>query len=236
MAAKLSERARMPSISFIVARSYPGNVIGYKNALPWHLGSDLKRFRDITTGHVIIMGRNTHLSIGMTLPKRINIVLTRSQMTSNNSGIDVDAGTQLIFTNTLEETLFAADIISICRGQEDIFVIGGQHMYELFGQFVNKIYLTEVLVDVKGDAFFNRRFDPKEWRTVEKVSITKSEGIDDHNYLFSILTRRERRSRYAFVKDFLTELDSKKLWMASNINKHRGDITKYIHENLELDV
>ncbi len=226
----------MPSISFIVARSYPGNVIGYKNALPWHLGSDMKRFREITTGHVIIMGRNTHHSIGRTLPKRINIVLTTNPMPSNNSTIDVDAETQLIFTNTREETLFVADIISICRGSKDIFVIGGQHMYELFGKFVNKVYLTQVSADVKGDAFFERKFDPREWRTIEEIAVSKTEGIDDYNYLFSILSRRERNSRYAFVREFLTELDSKKLWLASNINKHRGDITKYIHENLELDV
>lgn len=226
----------MPSISFIVARSYPGNVIGYKNALPWRLGSDMKRFRQITTGHVIIMGRNTHLSIGRTLPKRINIVLTRSLMTSNNSEINVDAETQLIFTNNLEETLFAADIISICRGKKDIFVIGGQHMYELFGRFVNKIYLTQVSADVKGDAFFDRKFELRKWRTIEETPVTKSEGLDDYNYVFSILSRRERKSRYAFVKDFLTELDSKKLWLASNTNKHREDIVNYIHENLELDV
>jgi dihydrofolate reductase len=235
VAAQISERARMPSISFIVARSYPGNVIGYKNALPWHLGSDLKRFREITTGHVIIMGLNTHVSISTTLPKRINIVLTQSRMISNTSAIDVDAETQLIFTNTLEETLFAADIISICRGKNDIFVIGGQNMFELFRKFVNKVYLTQVSADVKGDAFFDMKFEPKEWRTIEEIPVTKSEGTDDYNYLFSILSRRERKNRYAFVKDFLTELDSKKLWLASNINKHRGAIVNYIHENLELD-
>ena len=157
-------------------------------------------------------------------------------MSSNNSEIDVDADTQLIFTNTLEEALFVADIISICRGKKDIFVIGGRHMYELFGKFVNKVYLTQVSADVKGDAVFDRKFDPREWRTIEEITVTKSEGTDDYNYLFSILSRRERKNRYAFVKDFLTELDSKKLWLASNVNKHRGDIVDYIHENLELDV
>lgn len=236
MAAQKSERAKLPSISFIVARSYPGNVIGYKNALPWHLGSDLKRFRQITTGHVVIMGINTHVSIGRTLPKRINIVLTQNRMISNTSEIDVDAETQLIFTNTLEDTLFIADIISICRGKNDIFVIGGQHMFDLFRKLVNRVYLTQVSADVKGDAVFDMKFEPREWRTVEELSVLKSERTDDYNYLFSILSRRERKNRYAFVKDFLTELDSKKLWIAGNINKHRGDIVNYFRENLELEV
>ena len=55
----MAGRVRLPSISFIVARSYPGNVIGYKNKLPWRIKSDLKRFRRITNGHAIIMGRST---------------------------------------------------------------------------------------------------------------------------------------------------------------------------------
>jgi len=236
VAPQLSERTRMPSISFIVARSHPGNVIGYKNALPWHLGSDLKRFREVTTGHVVIMGLNTHVSIGRTLPKRINIVLTQSYMASNTSEIDVDADTQLIFTNKLEETLFVADVISICRGKKDIFVIGGQHMFDLFRKFVNKVYLTQVYAEVNGDAFFDMKFEQKEWKIIEEISVTKSEGTDDHNYLYSILSRRERKNRYAFVKNFLTDLDSKKLWLASNITKHREDIVNYVHENLELDV
>src|SRR5277367_4878327 len=115
----------MPSISFIVARSFPGKVIGYKNALPWHLGTDLKRFREITTNHVIIMGNKTHVSIGRLLPRRANIVLTRASAVTNFSEIDVDSETQLVHVNQLEEALFIADIISICKGMKDIFIIGG---------------------------------------------------------------------------------------------------------------
>lgn len=67
----------LPSISYVVARSVPGYVIGNENRLPWHLKTDLKRFKQITIGHPIIMGRKTHLSIGRPLPGRVNIVLSR---------------------------------------------------------------------------------------------------------------------------------------------------------------
>src|SRR5882724_3180559 len=128
----MSNRARMPSISFIVARSSPGNVIGYENKLPWHLKSDLKRFREITTGHVVIMGRATFESIGRPLPNRTNIVLSRNPALTNSGGINFDEGTQLTWTNTFEDALLTADIISICRQKSDIFVIGGEAMYKLF--------------------------------------------------------------------------------------------------------
>jgi dihydrofolate reductase len=68
----------LPSISYVVARSVPGYVIGTENRLPWRLHSDLKRFKEITYGHPIIMGRKTHLSIGRPLPGRTNIVLSRA--------------------------------------------------------------------------------------------------------------------------------------------------------------
>jgi dihydrofolate reductase len=170
----------MPSISFIVARSYPRNVIGYRNSLPWHLSTDLRNFRKITTNHVIVMGRKTHASIGRALPNRTNIVMTRSTVLTNYEKIDVAAGTQLIFTNTYEDTLFIADVISICRENDDIFIIGGQTMFELFGQFVNKVYLTQVIAEVKGDSFFNMEFDRKEWKTLSEDSVPKNEGIDDY--------------------------------------------------------
>src|ERR1700690_3217865 len=92
---KMSKHARMPSISTIVARSYPGNVIGYRNALPWRLRTDLRRFREITTGHVVIMGRKTFISIGKPLANRTNIVLTKSPIFLNDTEISINDETQL---------------------------------------------------------------------------------------------------------------------------------------------
>jgi dihydrofolate reductase len=234
--AQLTMRARMPSISFIVARSYPGNVIGYKNALPWHLRSDLKNFRKITTNHVIIMGRKTHVSIGKALPNRTNLVMTRSEILANRHEIDVDSDTDLIFTNTYEDTLFVADVVSICRGNGDIFIIGGGTMYELFGRFVNRVFLTQVIANVQGDAFFNMEFDRKEWKTVSEESFAKEEGINDYPFMFSVLERRERQYRHKLIKNFMTEIEIKRSWIKKNLDMNRPKFEKYFQENLELDV
>ena len=232
-----AERVRMPSISYIVARSFPDCVIGNKNKLPWHLATDLKNFRKITTGHVIVMGRKTHDSIGKPLPNRVNIVMTRDDSISNRPEIDVDIETQRIFTSSREETLFFADVISICRGKKDIFIIGGQHMYELFGQFVNKVYLTEVYTGkIEGDAKFDMKFDRRTWKTVSEESIVKKEGVDDYGFLFSVLERRERTNRYAFVRQFMTDIESREDWIRNNINKHQREFENYFHENLELEL
>src|SRR5277367_244237 len=140
----MSNRVRLPSISFIVARSYPGNVIGYKNRLPWHLKSDLRRFRQITTGHAIILGRATFDSIGRVLPNRTNVVLSKNPRHANVEGLAIDEETNLYWTSTREDALHYADLVSIIRGKHDIFIIGGQTMYTLFHDLVNKVYLTQV--------------------------------------------------------------------------------------------
>ena len=231
-----SERARMPSLSFIVARSYPGNVIGDNNRLPWHLKTDLKRFREITTGHVVIMGRATHLSIGRTLPNRTNIVLTRDPSRPNNNEINFDSDAQLLFINTFEEALFTADVISICREKKDIFVIGGQTMYELFGEFVNRVYLTEIFAEIEGDAFFKMNFSTRQWRTVEEIDVSRKEGIDDYNYRFSIKNRIDRKSRDKFVSEFLTEIQKRNDWLKNKVKHDRSKLNKYVQDNLVLEV
>lgn len=230
------QSARMPSISFVVARSFPGYVIGHENALPWHIRSDLKRFRKITTGHVVIMGRNTYDSIGKPLPNRTNIVVTRSPHLANFSETDFYSETQIIYTNTLEDTLFFADIISICHDNKDIFVIGGQGMYQLFDRFVNKVYLTEVMAEVKGDAFFPMKFPPKIWKTLEETYVGRSEG-DDYPYKFTIYQRRDRRNRYKFVTQFMTDIEQKKAWIKNNIDDVKRRVSRYVSvEEAKLDL
>ncbi|MGI9464727.1 MAG: dihydrofolate reductase, partial [Aestuariivirgaceae bacterium] len=93
------KRVTMPSISFIVARSYPGNVIGCENELPWSLKTDLKNFRTITTGHVVVMGRKTLESIGKPLPNRTNVVLSREESKKSNG---------VYWAGNVEDALFIA--------------------------------------------------------------------------------------------------------------------------------
>jgi dihydrofolate reductase len=224
----------MPSISLIVARSFPGSVIGYQNKLPWHLKSDLKRFRQITTGHVVIMGRATFESIGRPLPNRTSIVMSRNPTLTDRGGINIDEGTQLSWTDTREDALFVADIISICRQQRDIFVIGGETMYELFGDLVDKVYLTEVFADVPGDSHFTRRFPRKEWKLLTEEDFSKNYEGDEYGYRFSVLERRERRKRYEFVSRFFSDRIQRDKWLNGQVKKNKPKLSEYIQENLDF--
>ena len=232
----MSNRARMPSLSLIVARSSPGDVIGSDNKLPWRLKSDLKRFRRITTGHVVIMGRKTFESIGRPLPNRTNIVLSRNTALTNSGEIDFDGGAQLYWTNTFEDALLIADIVSICRDQKDIFVIGGETMYDLISanDFVNRVYLTEVFADIRGDAYFRARFPRTEWKLVSEEDFSRNHEGDEYAYRFSVYERKNRRNRYEFVSRFFSDRVKKDEWLSRQIRDHKAQITEYIQENLDV--
>ncbi|RZL54772.1 MAG: dihydrofolate reductase, partial [Pedobacter sp.] len=116
----------MNQVSIVVAVS-ENNAIGKDNQLLWHLPADLKHFKEITTGHPIIMGRKTYDSIGRPLPNRRNIVITR---TTNLSIENVEV------VNTLEEA------ISLCKDEKEIFIIGGAEIYKHALPLTNRIYLT----------------------------------------------------------------------------------------------
>jgi dihydrofolate reductase len=230
----MAGRVRLPSISFIVARSYPGNVIGYQNRLPWHIKSDLQRFRRITSGHSIIMGRSTFESIGRALPNRANIVVSRSKQLPNEATISSDNGTQLFWANSLENALFIADITSICRGQAELFVVGGEAMYSLFDELVNKIYLTQVFEDFLGDSFFKKQFTTRQWKFVEEQDYPKNYEGDDYPHRFSILQRRDRKYRYEFVSQFFTDKLEKHEWLKNQIKFNKPKVEQYIQNNLEV--
>lgn len=224
----------MPSISFIVARSLPGDVIGYKNKLPWRLKSDLRRFREITTGHVVIMGRATFESIGRPLPNRTNIVLSRNPALANRGVINFDEGTQLIWANTPEDALLVADIISICRQKKDIFVIGGETVYALFGDLVNKVFLTEVFANVPGDSHFKANFPQKQWKLISEQDFSKNFEGDDYSYRFSVYERKDRRNRYEFVSRFFAGRVEKNEWLSGQVRTNKSKLLEYIQDNLDL--
>lgn len=230
----MASRVLLPSISFIVARSYPDNVIGYHNKLPWHIKSDLKRFRTITSGHAIIMGRSTFESIGRALPDRANIVMTRSDNLSNAAAINYEGGTQLYWATTRPDALFAADVISICREKNDLFIIGGEAMYALFDEFVNRVYLTEIFEKVAGDAYFKKSFPLKEWKTLLEEDHTKRFEGDELSHRFSILQRRDRRYRSEFVSKFFTDQLEKSEWLKNQVKSHKKTVDQYIQRHLEI--
>ncbi|MEY3878898.1 MAG: Dihydrofolate reductase [Pseudomonadota bacterium] len=114
-------------------------VIGINNTLPWHISEDLKHFKSLTTGHTIIMGRKTYESIGRPLPNRRNIVISRNTEASYE-------GAEVV--HSIE------DAFSICKNDNEVFVIGGSNIYEQALSLVDYIYITEIKKSFSGDAFF----------------------------------------------------------------------------------
>ncbi len=137
-------------ISIIVAAS-TNNVIGVQGELPWRLSDDLKRFKALTMGKPIVMGRLTWESIGKPLPGRQNIVITRSEGFAAE-GADVVAS--------------PAAALNAADNAEEIMIIGGGQIYDLFFPKANRLYLTRVHAEVDGDAFFPA-INEDEWTLVD---------------------------------------------------------------------
>lgn len=129
-----------PIISIIVAHSN-NMAIGKANNLPWRFPDDLKRFKKLTIGHPIIMGRVTYQSISKPLPDRTNIVITR------DTNLEI-AG--CVVVNSVDEAIRKAKEID----KEEIFIIGGAKIYKESLPLTDRLYITVVDMDVDGDAFF----------------------------------------------------------------------------------
>ncbi len=155
------------NISIIVAVSENG-VIGKDNQLLWHLSSDLKRFKALTTGHTIVMGRNTFLSIGKALPNRRNVVLSRLMKSGEVENVEV--------FDSLDAFVHALPV------DEEVFVIGGGQIYRQFLPFASKVYLTRVHVTIDGDTTFPE-LPVSEWQEIamEKMS---SDEKNEYDYDF----------------------------------------------------
>ena len=135
--------------------------IGKDNQLPWRLPADLKRFRELTTGHHIITGRKTFESIGKPLPGRTTIIITRNQDYSAEGCFVV---------HSLADALALAG----SRGEQEVFVIGGAEIYAQALPQADRLYLTLVDVEVEANAFFPA-FDKKDWILVEEQIFAKNE-------------------------------------------------------------
>lgn len=135
------------TISAIVALS-KNNVIGKDGKLPWHVPEDLKRFKALTSGHVVVMGRKTFESIGNPLPNRTNIVITR----------DPDYLAEgIIIAHSLQEALDISkkeELKTFDTSKNEIFIIGGGQIYEQAMPVTDKLYLTIIDEEIEGDTFF----------------------------------------------------------------------------------
>jgi dihydrofolate reductase len=160
-------------ISIIVAAS-ANNVIGAQGDLPWHLSDDLRRFKAVTMGKPIVMGRKTWESIGRALPGRQNIVITRRQ------GFVAD-GCDVV--HSVDEAMRVAGNV------DEIMVIGGSEVYEVFLPAAQRLYLTRVHADVDGDAFF-RAVEEDEWQLVSEETRSADER-NEFDYSFRIYERTD---------------------------------------------
>ncbi|MCF6141707.1 dihydrofolate reductase [Flavobacterium sp. K77] len=150
----------------MIAAVAENNALGKNNDLLWHLPHDFKRFKAITTGHHIIMGRKTFESFPKPLPNRTHVIITRQK--------DYKA-TDCIVVSSLEEAL------SVCPTNKDVFIIGGGEIYNLALPIADKLDLTKVHHTFEADAYFPE-IDPKQWKLKNSEHHSKDEK---HQYDYS---------------------------------------------------
>ena len=165
-----------PRFSILVAMA-KNRVIGKNNALPWRLSPDLKRFKQLTMGHHIVMGRKTYESIGRLLPGRTSVIVTRQP--------DYQVPGAIVAGSI-------AEALKVCsEGKEmnqESFVIGGAEIYQQALGLCQRMYVTEIQQEFDGDVLFPE-FDPQEWREIsrEKHRLDEDDGLEYH---FVVLDRK----------------------------------------------
>ncbi len=164
-------------ITLIVAMAR-NRVIGRDNQLPWRLSSDLKRFKALTMGHHVIMGRKTYDSIGRPLRGRTFIVVSRSWKTAPE-GVTV--------VRSVEEALETA------RGEEEVLVLGGAEIFRLTLPIAHRLHLTLVHADVEGDVLFPE-IEMGAWRVVSRED-HEADDKNEYPYSFLLLERKASTER-----------------------------------------
>ena len=155
-------------ITIIVAAS-ENDIIGNNNKLIWHLSKDLIRFKNLTKGHHVIMGRKTFESMPKALPNRTNVVITRNKnYTAEN----------ITVVDSLENAL------KVCKDDPQPFIIGGGEIYRIGLTYAKRIELTRVYHNFEGDTTFPQ-IDKNIWKEVKNI---KMFDIENHNYNFSFIT------------------------------------------------
>lgn len=141
-------------LSLIVAMDR-NRLIGSGDRLPWRIPEDLARFKKLTLGHPLIMGRRTHESIGRVLPGRLNIVLT------GRMGPQPGLVRDCVYARSPQEAL------ALVQGEEEVFVIGGEQVYRAFLPLADRLYVTLIQASFSGDTFFPE-IDKRQWTESER--------------------------------------------------------------------
>ncbi len=167
----MSDETLIP-VAMIAAMDRNG-VIGVDNQLPWYLPEDLKFFKRMTQAKPLVMGRKTFQSIGRPLPGRLNIVVTRDPG-FHQDGIRV--------CHDLASALALADQQATIDGAEEIMVMGGAEIYAQALPYASRLYLTEVAIEVRGDARFPE-LSPADWEELQRLPGSPAEGQPAYDFV-----------------------------------------------------
>lgn len=165
--------ARVPGAPVAIVAMADNGVIGRGNRLPWHLPEDLRRFKALTMGHALLMGRRTHESIGRALPGRRNFVLTRDPAR---------------LAPGCEAVVSPEAALALVEPGRTLYVIGGARVYRDCWRLVGRVELTEVHADVDGDVRLEG-FDRSDWRETFRED-HPADGRHAHGWSFVTLARR----------------------------------------------
>ena len=160
----------MSNKTILIAAAAENNALGLQSDLPWHLPDDFKRFKRLTSGHKIIMGRKTLETFPSALPNRDHIVITRNS--------NYQPPFPCTVTASVEEAL------ALRKEGEDLYVIGGGEIYALSLPYATHLELTRVHAEVEGDAFFPV-FDPDDW---ELIAEDFHPADEKHQWAFTYLS------------------------------------------------
>lgn len=167
MVSLIGKEIRM--IGLIVARS-KNNVIGKNGEIPWNIKGEQKQFKELTTGNVVVMGRKSFEEIGHPLPDRRNIIVSKSKKY---------IGENLITVNSLQEALNVSK-------NENVFISGGYGLFKEVLPFVDKMYITEIDIEIEdGDVFFPEFDETKFIKTIGET------GGNDIKYTRTVYTRKK---------------------------------------------
>ena len=158
----------------IIAAASENNALGKDNQLVWHLPDDFKRFKSLTSGHYIVMGRKTFESFPKPLPNRTHIIITRQN--------DYEVPEGGLAASSLQHA------IELCPKNEEVFIIGGGEIYKQSIEIADKIDLTRVHTTIEADTFFPE-IDTDKWELVFEEFHSKDEK---HDYDFTFLTYVKR--------------------------------------------
>ena len=157
----------------LVAAMANHNVIGLHNQMPWHMPADLAHFKEVTLGKPVIMGRKTYDSIGRLLPGRRNIIISRQQAPH---GLAAD------WVHSIE------DALALVADQAEVMIIGGAELYKQMLPRADRLYLTHIELETRGDAFFPDYQSDSGWRMIDSAEFA-ADFKNPHPYRFVLLEK-----------------------------------------------